>query len=109
MNTSQKSIITSERLINLFSLFVIGTTSYVFFLNLPKELSYSWWDGFLTALILITFLSYEIVLLYIIGHYITKGKEGFRPWSEVVAENNAKPKTVSVRKNGKIIDKKTGY
>lgn len=42
-------------------------------------------------------------------HYITKGKEGFRPWSEVVAENNAKPKTVILRKDGKIISKKVGY
>lgn len=42
-------------------------------------------------------------------HYITKGKDGFRPWQEVVAEHNAKPKTVIVRKNGKIISKKTGY
>lgn len=42
-------------------------------------------------------------------HYITKGKDGFRPWQEVVAENNAKPKTVVLRQNGKIISKKVGY
>ena len=70
-----KSIITPERLVNLFSLFVAGTFSFVLLNILPKNINLNWWDGLINGLVMITFITYEIVILSILSHYITKGKE----------------------------------
>lgn len=74
MRPSPKSIITSDKLVNLFSLFAIGTISFVLFLYLPKNITTSWWSGLLSGLNLLTFVTYEVVFLSICAHYITRGK-----------------------------------
>ena len=52
MKIHSKLIITSDRLVNLFSLFVVGTLSYVFLtILLPLNVDVSWWSGLIKGLI----------------------------------------------------------
>jgi hypothetical protein len=77
MTEPPKSIITPERLVNLFSLFVVGTIAFIVLLVVPKALFPSWWPAIFAALLTITMLTYEVVVLSILIHYSTRGKEKF--------------------------------
>lgn len=71
----QNEIITPEKLVDIFSLFALGTISVVLLIQLPKESSMNWWNGLLSALNILVIFSYIIVTYYLIAHYMTRGKE----------------------------------
>lgn len=73
--TQSKNLLNFEKLVNLFSVFAMGTIAFILlgFFHVPDnpwELS-----GLKFVLFLIGLFSYEMVILSLISHYIAKTKE----------------------------------
>lgn len=69
-------IIDFDRLIGIFSFFVFGTLSIIIYLLTLTSLN-PWLNSLRDSLFLIFFISYEIVVISIISHYIEKKKQDF--------------------------------
>ena len=76
MNDS-KDLLSIEKIFNMFSLFVIGTTSLMLNYFFLPSLEFGFKPTISYALIIFGFLSYEIVILSILPYYIEKGIKSY--------------------------------
>lgn len=69
----EKPLLNIDKLINYFTLFVIGNIAFLIliFIKLPNT---SLWNNIKIGLTLLTILSYEFVLISLISYQIFKGK-----------------------------------
>ena len=73
MKKTSKSVLSFEKLVNLFFLFVIGTISFLiyFFYQIPD---FKWKQGLRLAIFLLGLFSYESVVITLITYYVAKAK-----------------------------------